>query len=120
VDAQTAPKKKLAPAGGMLNLQSRGEPPRLHTNPTNPLISIGADCRDDFVSCVISVDPFADADFGSGSSPSSAQAGAKANASRTGTPKIDDDLGGVAGGKIHIRQYLAGGEVDIAESNSGG
>ena len=51
---------------------------------------------------VTRLDPFADADFGSGSSPSSAQAGAKANASRTGTPKIDDDLGGVAGGKIHI------------------
>ncbi|KAG7539684.1 hypothetical protein FFLO_03401 [Filobasidium floriforme] len=46
-------------------------------------------------------DPFADADFGSPAS--SATAGAKANASRTSTPKIDDDLGGVAGGKIHIR-----------------
>jgi hypothetical protein len=47
-------------------------------------------------------DPFADADFGSPAS--SATAGAKANASRTSTPKIDDDLGGVAGGKIHIRE----------------
>jgi hypothetical protein len=47
-------------------------------------------------------DPFADADFGSPAS--SATAGAKANASRTSTPKIDDDLGGVAGGKIHIRK----------------
>ena len=106
MDAQTAPKKKLAPAGGMLNLQSRGElrpPSQTLTNIYNFFVPSPLTRSCVLILLVTRLDPFADADFGSGSSPSSAQAGAKANASRTGTPKIDDDLGGVAGGKIHIR-----------------
>lgn len=42
VDAQTAPKKKLAPAGGMLNLQSRGESRLLNPyKDTQSLCTIG-------------------------------------------------------------------------------